>query len=193
AHGRDAEGCRAAARRLARPGGRGQGGGPGGARRQPRGEHRRHAPHRVGHAPGTDPLPRFAEGHMDKVRLALVAAAVIGACGRGETGNGARAYDLILKDGWIVDGGGNPRYWRDLDGYFVQLAKHGTALNIATFVGATQVRLAVMGKDDRQPTDAELAHMVAIVDTLMQQGALGLWTALEYAPASYSKTDEIIA
>src|SRR2546422_5821995 len=45
----------------------------------------------------------------------------------------------------------------------------------------------------RQPTDAELAHMVAIVDTLMQQGALGLWTALEYAPASYSKTEEIIA
>src|SRR2546422_6817278 len=45
----------------------------------------------------------------------------------------------------------------------------------------------------RQPTDAELAHMVAIVDTLMEQGALGVWTALEYAPASYSKTEELIA
>src|SRR5205823_1466639 len=42
-------------------------------------------------------------------------------------------------------------------------------------------------------TGAELAHMAAIVDTLMEQGALGLWTALEYAPASYSKTEEIIA
>lgn len=83
--------------------------------------------------------------------------------------------------------------WRDLDGYFAQLAKQGAALNIATFVGATQVRLAVVGKEDRQPTPAELAHMTAIVDTLMEQGALGLWTALEYAPASYSKTDEIIA
>src|SRR5947199_8985909 len=83
--------------------------------------------------------------------------------------------------------------WRDLDGYFVQLAKQGTALNFATFAAATQVRLAVMGKDDRQPTDAELAHMVAIADPLMQQGALGLWTALEYAPASYSKTGQIIA
>ena len=83
--------------------------------------------------------------------------------------------------------------WRDLDGYFAQLAKQGSTLNIATFVGATQVRMAVVGKDDRQPTPAELAHMAAIVDTLMQQGALGVWTALEYAPASYSKTDEIIA
>ena len=83
--------------------------------------------------------------------------------------------------------------WRDLDGYFAQLERQGSALNIATFVGATQVRLAVVGKDDRAPTPAELAHMTAIVDTLMEQGALGLWTALEYAPASYSKTDELVA
>jgi dihydroorotase/N-acyl-D-amino-acid deacylase len=83
--------------------------------------------------------------------------------------------------------------WRDLDGYFTQLEKQRAALNIATFVGATQVRVAVMGKDDRQPTAAELAHMTAIVDSLMEQGALGVWTALEYAPASYSKTEEIIA
>ena len=83
--------------------------------------------------------------------------------------------------------------WRDLDGYFAQLEKQRSALNIATFVGATQVRLAVIGKDDRQPTAAELTHMTAIVDSLMEQGALGVWTALEYAPASYSKTEEIIA
>jgi len=83
--------------------------------------------------------------------------------------------------------------WRDLNGYFAQLERQKSALNIATFVGATQVRLAVMGNENRDPTAAELAHMVAIVDTLMEQGALGVWTALEYAPASYSKTDELIA
>jgi N-acyl-D-amino-acid deacylase len=226
---------------------------------------------------------------MGKIGLALVAVVLISACGRRETGTGKRVYDLVLKNGWIVDGSGNPRYrgdvaiggdriaavgflngatapetldvhglvvspgfidmmgqseinvlidnrvlskitqgvttevtgeggsvapltdrlvlddsaamkkwhyredWRDLDGYFAQVAKQGSTLNIATFVGATQVRLAVVGKDDRQPTDVELAHMTAIVDTLMEQGALGLWTALEYAPASYSKTEEIIA
>lgn len=83
--------------------------------------------------------------------------------------------------------------WRDLDGYFAELAKSGSALNLATFVGATQVRLAVVGKENRAPTGPELAHMTALVDTLMEQGALGVWTALEYAPASYSTTDELIA
>ncbi|HYK83582.1 MAG TPA: D-aminoacylase [Gemmatimonadales bacterium] len=83
--------------------------------------------------------------------------------------------------------------WRDLDGYFAQLAASGSSVNIATFVGATQLRLAVVGKANRPPTAAELAHMTALVDTLMEQGALGVWTALEYAPASYSSTDEIIA
>jgi len=83
--------------------------------------------------------------------------------------------------------------WRDLDGYFAQLARQGTTVNIATFVGATQVRLAVVGNENRAPTPAELAHMTALVDAMMEQGALGLWTALEYAPASYAKTDELVA
>jgi dihydroorotase/N-acyl-D-amino-acid deacylase len=83
--------------------------------------------------------------------------------------------------------------WRDLNGYFAQLERQGSSLNIAMFVGATQVRLAVVGNANRDPTAAELAHMTAIVDTLMEQGALGVWTALEYAPASYSKTEELIA
>src|SRR5690348_15933886 len=226
---------------------------------------------------------------MGTLRLGAVACLALLGCGKGEAGRGKGPYDFVLRNGWIVDGSGNPRYrgdvairgdriagvgflsgaaaretldvhglvvapgfidmmgqseinvlidnrvlskitqgvttevtgeggsvvpltdrlaqddsdamkkwhyredWRDLDGYFTQLAKQGSTLNIATFVGATQVRLAVVGKDDRQPTPAELAHMAAIVDTLMRQGALGVWTALEYAPASYSKTDEIIA
>jgi N-acyl-D-amino-acid deacylase len=83
--------------------------------------------------------------------------------------------------------------WRDLNGYFAQLARNGSTVNIATFVGATQVRLAVMGNENRQPTAPELAHMVALVDTMMEQGALGVWSALEYAPASYSSTEELIA
>lgn len=83
--------------------------------------------------------------------------------------------------------------WRDLDGYFAQLARNRSTINIATFVGATQVRLAVMGSENRQPTAAELGHMTALVDTMMEQGALGVWSALEYAPASYSSTEELIA
>ncbi len=219
----------------------------------------------------------------------LLFLSLVSACGMGGPGRSDGPYDLILKNGWIIDGSGNPRYrgdvaisgdriaavgflgtavaretldvgglvvapgfidmmgqseinvlidnrvlskvtqgittevtgeggsvapltdqlvmgdsdamkkwhyredWRDLNGYFAQLERQGSALNIATFVGATQLRLAVMGNEDRAPTPAELSHMAAIVDTLMEQGALGVWTALEYAPASYSKTDELVA
>ena len=83
--------------------------------------------------------------------------------------------------------------WRDLDGYFAHLARSGSAINIATFVGATQVRMAVIGFENRAPTGPEQAHMEALVDTMMQQGALGLSTAIEYAPAFYAQTEEIIA
>jgi N-acyl-D-amino-acid deacylase len=112
----------------------------------------------------------------------------------GEGGSVAPLTDQLVRD----DSDAMKKWhyredWRDLDGYFAQLEQQRSTLNIATFVGATQVRLAVIGKDDRQPTSAQLAHMTAIVDSLMEQGALGVWTALEYAPASYSKTEEIIA
>ncbi len=83
--------------------------------------------------------------------------------------------------------------WRDLDGYFAHLARTGSAINIATFVGATQVRMAVIGFDDRAPTGPEQSHMNALVDTMMEQGALGLSTAIEYAPAIYAQTEEIVA
>jgi len=112
----------------------------------------------------------------------------------GEGGSVAPLTDqLVLDDSDAMKKWHYREDWRDLDGYFAQLAKQGAALNIATFVGATQVRVAVVGKANRAPTAAELARMTALVDTLMEQGALGVWTALEYAPASYSKTDELIA
>jgi dihydroorotase/N-acyl-D-amino-acid deacylase len=112
----------------------------------------------------------------------------------GEGGSVAPLTDqLVLADSDAMKKWHYREDWRDLDGYFAQLERQGTALNIAMFVGATQVRLVVVGNENRAPTPAELAHMAAIVDSLMQQGALGVWTALEYAPASYSKTDELIA
>ncbi|MBI1967425.1 MAG: D-aminoacylase [Gemmatimonadetes bacterium] len=82
--------------------------------------------------------------------------------------------------------------WRNLDGYFAQLARTSSTINLATFVGATQLRMAVVGFENRHATPAELAHMTALVDTMMVQGALGLSTSLEYAPAIYAPTDEII-
>ena len=83
--------------------------------------------------------------------------------------------------------------WRTFTQYFARLRKQGIGINLGTYVGATQVRRVVIGTVDRAPTPAELDRMKLLVDQAMQQGALGLSTALEYPPAPYAKTDELVA
>lgn len=82
--------------------------------------------------------------------------------------------------------------WTDLAGYFRRLEKQGTPLNLGTYVGAAQVREAVIGDDNRAPTPQELEQMKALVQQAMEQGALGVSTALIYPPGHYAKTDELI-
>ena len=83
--------------------------------------------------------------------------------------------------------------WTDLDGYFRRLEKQGSGINLATYVGATQVRRYVIGSVDRAPTEDELARMQQLVEQSMRQGAMGVSTSLIYAPAAYAKTEELIA
>src|SRR5580692_5608208 len=82
--------------------------------------------------------------------------------------------------------------WTTLDGYFRRLEKDGTPINLGTYVGAAQVREAVIGDDDRAPTPAELEGMKALVAQAMKDGALGISTALIYPPGHFAKTDELI-
>ena len=82
--------------------------------------------------------------------------------------------------------------WRDLDGYFRRIERSGVPFNIATFVGATTLRLYVMGEVRRAPTPDETARMEALADTAMRQGALGVSSALIYEPGSYATTGELI-
>jgi N-acyl-D-amino-acid deacylase len=82
--------------------------------------------------------------------------------------------------------------WTTLAGYFERLEKNGTPLNIGTYVGAAQVREAVIGEEDRAPTPEELERMKSLVAEAMQQGAFGLSTALIYPPGHYAKTEELI-
>jgi dihydroorotase/N-acyl-D-amino-acid deacylase len=83
--------------------------------------------------------------------------------------------------------------WRTFAEYFARLEKQKIGINIGSYVGATQVRRMVIGDDNRAPSPAELERMKALVDEAMRQGALGLSTALQYAPAPYAKTEELIA
>jgi len=83
--------------------------------------------------------------------------------------------------------------WSTLDGYFRRLEKQGTPLNLGTYVGSAQIRQAVVGDDDRAPTQAELEQMKSLVEQAMKEGALGISSALIYPPNIYAKTDELIA
>ena len=82
--------------------------------------------------------------------------------------------------------------WRTLDQYFNRLSKQGAGVNLGTFVGATQIREYVIGYDNRPPTAAELEQMKNLVAAAMKDGALGLSTSLQYVPARFAKTDEIV-
>jgi N-acyl-D-amino-acid deacylase len=82
--------------------------------------------------------------------------------------------------------------WRTLDQYFDRLKRTPPAINLATFVGAAQVRQYVLRDDNRVPTPAELEQMRTLVDQAMRDGALGITTALIYPPGSFAKTEELI-
>ncbi len=83
--------------------------------------------------------------------------------------------------------------WKDLDGYIKRFESSRSAINLGTFVGAAQVRIAVLGLADVQPSAAQLAEMERLVEQAMKQGARGVSTALIYPPGSYAKTAELIA
>lgn len=82
--------------------------------------------------------------------------------------------------------------WRDFSGYFARLEKQGIGINFATYVGATQIRRMVLGDDNRAPSASELLRMKGLVRESMRQGAVGLSTSLQYAPAPYATTEELI-
>jgi N-acyl-D-amino-acid deacylase len=83
--------------------------------------------------------------------------------------------------------------WRTLRQYFSRIEKQGMGINLASYVGATRVRRMVLGDNDVQPTAAKLEQMKKLVRQAMRDGAVGVSTSLEYAPAPYAKTEELIA
>jgi N-acyl-D-amino-acid deacylase len=112
----------------------------------------------------------------------------------GEGGSAAPLNDAIIQ----IDRPGYDHYhitpdWRTFRQYFARLEKQGIGINLASYVGATQVRRMVLGDDDKQPTPEQLEQMKALVRDAMKDGAAGVSTALEYAPAPYAKTEELIA
>jgi len=83
--------------------------------------------------------------------------------------------------------------WRTLRQYFARLERQGIGINLASYVGATTARRMVLGDADVQPSAQQLTAMRTVVRQAMQDGAVGVSTALQYAPAPYAKSEELIA
>ena len=82
--------------------------------------------------------------------------------------------------------------WSTLDEYLESLVNRGISPNVASFIGATTVRINHIGYEDRAPTDEEMISMKAMVREAMEEGAMGVGSSLIYAPAFYSSTEELI-
>lgn len=82
--------------------------------------------------------------------------------------------------------------WNTLGEYLQYLEKKGISTNVASFIGATTVRMNVIGEDNRPPTAAELDSMKLLVKQAMEEGAMGVGTSLIYPPAFFAKTEELI-
>jgi N-acyl-D-amino-acid deacylase len=98
----------------------------------------------------------------------------------------ARALGLSAGDSLHIP-------WTTLGEYLETLEANGVSTNVASFIGATTVRIHEIGYDNRPPTPDELERMQALVRQAMEDGAIGLGTSLIYAPAFYAQTDELIA
>jgi N-acyl-D-amino-acid deacylase len=83
--------------------------------------------------------------------------------------------------------------WTTFRQYFARLEKQGMGINLASYAGATQVRRMVLGDENRAPNPSELERMKQLVRDAMHDGAVGVSTSLQYAPAPYASTEELIA
>ena len=82
--------------------------------------------------------------------------------------------------------------WTTLGEYLESLERRGISTNVASFIGATTLRIHEIGYEDRPPTDREMENMRNLVRQAMEEGAFGIGSSLIYAPAFYSSTEELI-
>ncbi|WP_255169686.1 N-acyl-D-amino-acid deacylase family protein [Natrononativus amylolyticus] len=137
-------------------------------------------------------LPANRDAHS-KVRQG-VTLEIVGNCGTSTAPRYGKAADSV-DGGFSYRGLGetvDPSQWETMAEYLDFLEAEGISLNVGSLVGHKNARAAVLGYEDRAPTENELEEMKAIVDEALSQGAVGLSTGLIYTPGAFANTDEIV-
>jgi N-acyl-D-amino-acid deacylase len=129
----------------------------------------------------------IADGHAQGTLRQGVTLEVFGESSMGPI-NEQMKKDLMERQGDIKFN----IVWNTLGGYLDHLVARGISTNVASFVSAATVRANEVGLDNRAPTAAELDRMRAHVRTAMDEGAMGLTTALIYIPGVFARTDELV-
>lgn len=122
----------------------------------------------------------------------LIQGVTLEVAGEG-TSMGPLSEAMVARDEKRADSGITSIAWRSFGDYFEALERKGISPNIASMVGASTVRDYVLGEADVQPTSDQLAQMQALVRQAMTEGALGVSSALIYAPGTFAKTPELEA
>ncbi|MFB6201768.1 MAG: amidohydrolase family protein [Halorhabdus sp.] len=138
-------------------------------------------------------LPANRDAHS-KVRQG-VTMEIVGNCGTSAAprdGEAACSVDNWFKSRGLADEVDSEQ-WQSMAEYLAFLEADGVSLNVGSLIGHGNVRAAVVGYDDRAPSDNELADMQELVAEAMDDGAVGLSTGLFYPPGSYAETDEVVA
>jgi N-acyl-D-amino-acid deacylase len=142
------------------------------------------------HSHGDFTLP--GDGDASAKTLQGVTTEVVCNCGLGLTPANDRVerfYELISP---LIFGEPGRGCFKDLDAYREGLHERGVSVNVACLVPHTNVRTAVIGMEERAPTDGELSDMRGLVEQSMEQGAFGFSTGLVYPPGAYATTEEVI-
>jgi N-acyl-D-amino-acid deacylase len=106
-----------------------------------------------------------------------------------------RSEDVALYRQLLAGLLGNPDIewnWSSLDEYFTRLEEHGIPLNVAYLIPHGMLRIIAMGMENRPATAAELQKMKSLLNTMLDQGALGLSTGMIYPPCSYASDEELV-
>jgi N-acyl-D-amino-acid deacylase len=135
-------------------------------------------------------LSLIIDPHADSKIRQGVTTEVVGNCGLSAAPI-KRANLHLLKYQWGTDAEEAKWNWTTFDEY-LSLLERGISLNAASFVGHGTIRTAIIGVDDRRPTEKEMKQMKSMVTDSMEAGAFGLSSGLVYLPGCFAETSELI-